>query len=316
MANPLMSYTAVIDLDNGHTPLSPKASELALTALEDGKIVFLPRYPFSVTGDEKVLFSPTIGGNAKNVSYNPATKEIRGTQATGQDAELLRGLMTRFSDFALDLVVRLVPSYQNGLIWGRTSFRPFQVEGRVTSWRKDDTRLHVDSFPSAPTHGKRILRVFSNVNPGGQSRIWRVGEPFEQVAARFLPSIRRPLPFSDIALQLLRITRSRRTEYDHIMLQLHDRMKSDGRYQAEVEQTEQEFPAGSTWLAFADQVAHAGVKGQYLLEQTFLLTLAQMRDQAKAPLLVLERLTGRRLSSRSLDLPDHNLQQSSSAGPA
>ena len=83
------------------------------------------------------------------------------------------------------------------------------------------------------------------------------------------------------------------------MLQLHDRMKSDRRYQAEVEQTEHEFPAGSTWLAFPDQVAHAGMRGQYLLEQTFLLGTAQMRDQAKAPLQVLERLTGRKLSLRA-----------------
>jgi hypothetical protein len=297
-----MSCIAVIDLDNGQAPLSPKACELAVSALEDGKILFLPHYRFSVANDEKVLFSPTVGGNAKNVSYSPATKELRGTQAIGQDAELLRGLMARFSDFAGDVVVRLVPSYQNGLIRGRTSFRPFQIEGRVSSWRKDDTRLHVDSFPSAPTQGKRILRVFSNVDPSGQSRVWRVGEPFEQVAARFLPSIRRPLPLSSIALQLLHITKSRRTEYDHIMLQLHDRMKSDSRYQAEVEQTEQEFPAGSTWLAFADQVAHAGTKGQYLLEQTFLLAPAQMRDQTKAPLQVLQRLTGRKLGLRSVDL--------------
>jgi len=208
-------------------------------------------------------------------------------------------MIARFFDFALDLVVRLLPSYQNGLIRGRTSFRPLQVEGRVTSRRKDDTRIHVDSFPSAPTQGKRILRVFSNVNPSGQSRVWRIGEPFEQAAARFLPSIRRPLPFSGIALKLLHVTKSRRTEYDHIMLQLHDRMKSDSRYQAEVEQTEQEFPAGSTWLAFADQVAHAGMKGQYLLEQTFLLPPSQMRDEAKAPLQVLERLTGRKLSLRA-----------------
>jgi hypothetical protein len=291
-----MSCIAVIDLDNGRPPLPPNACEDALTALEDGKVLFLPHYPFSVGGDEQVLFSPAIGTSAKNVSYNPATKQLRGTQATGGDAELLHKMLARFSDFARDLAARLLPPYQNGLIWGRTSFRPLQVEGRATSWRKDDTRLHVDSFPSAPTQGKRILRVFSNVNPSGQSRVWRIGEPFEQVAAHFLPSIRRPLPFSGIALHLLHITKSRRTEYDHIMLQLHDRMKSDNRYQTEVEQTEQEFPAGSTWIAFADQVAHAGMKGQYMLEQTFLLKPAQMRDQAKAPLQVLQRLTGRKLS--------------------
>ena len=39
------------------------------------------------------------------------------------------------------------------------------------TWRKDDTRLHVDSFPATPSGGRRILRVFSNVNPdGGRAR--------------------------------------------------------------------------------------------------------------------------------------------------
>jgi hypothetical protein len=41
------------------------------------------------------------------------------------------------------------------------------------------------------------------------------------------------------------------------------------------------------------------MKGQYLLEQTFLLPPSQMRDEAKAPLQVLERLTGRKLSLRA-----------------
>src|SRR5262249_61053742 len=131
-------------------------------------------------------------------------------------------------------------------IRARTSFRPVEIEGRLSSWRKDDSRLHVDSFPSSPTGGKRILRVFSNVNPEGRSRVWRVGEPFEQMARRFLPGIKRPLPGSSIFLRLLGITKSPRTEYDHIMLQLHDHMKADERYKKEVEQLRQEFPAGST----------------------------------------------------------------------
>jgi hypothetical protein len=42
--------------------------------------------------------------------------------------------------------------------------------------------MHVDNFPSTPTRGKRILRVFTNVNPSGRARVWRMGEPFEQMA--------------------------------------------------------------------------------------------------------------------------------------
>jgi hypothetical protein len=80
------------------------------------------------------------------------------------------------------------------------------------------------------------------------------------------------------------------------MLQLHDRMKADLDYQSGADQTTYDFPAGSTWMAFTDQVSHAAMTGQYLLEQTFYLPVASMMDKSKSPLQILERLTGQRLA--------------------
>ena len=77
------------------------------------------------------------------------------------------------------------------------------------------------------------------------------------------------------------------------MLQLHDRMKEDEEFQHTV-QTAVDFPAGSTWLAFTDQVSHAATAGQYQLEQTFRLPVASMMMPERSPLRVLERLKGRR----------------------
>jgi 3-deoxy-D-manno-oct-2-ulosonic acid (Kdo) hydroxylase len=292
-----MSCIELIDFEP-HPDILPSADlrDRAIDALENGKILFLPRYQFVVTDEESAIFSPAIISNSKNASYDPRTGILRGAVASEPQTELLRRMIARFADFALHLVLQLASAYETGLIRARTSFRPIQIEGRVTSWRKDDTRLHVDSFPSAPTQGKRILRVFTNVNPDGRSRVWRVGEPFEKMAARFMPSIKRPLPCSSAVLKLLGITKSRRTEYDHIMLRLHDCMKADNGYQAEVEQIEFEFPQGATWLTFTDQVSHAAMRGQYQLEQTFLVPVAQLRHQQGSPLRVLERLAGRKLA--------------------
>jgi 3-deoxy-D-manno-oct-2-ulosonic acid (Kdo) hydroxylase len=291
-----MSRIEHIDLEPEQVSLSADLQDRAIGGLESGKVLFLPRYRFVVADDERTIFSPEIIAGSKNVSYDPRTGELRGTVASGPNSELLRKMIARFADFAQHLVLRLVSSYESGLIRARTSFRPVEIEGRVSSWRKDDTRLHVDSFPTSPTSGKRILRVFTNVNPNGRSRVWRVGEPFEQMAARFLPSIKRPLPGSGAVLQLLHITKSRRTEYDYIMHRLHDCMKADDRYQREVEQIEFEFPAGSTWLALTDQVSHAVMRGQYQLEQTFLVPVALLRHEPGSPLRVLERLSGRKLA--------------------
>ena len=57
-----------------------------------------------------------------------------------------------------------------------------------------------------------------------------------------------------------------------------------------------DFPAGSTWIAFTDQVSHAATAGQYQFEQTFVLPVEAMREPTQSPLRILERLKGRRLT--------------------
>ena len=204
--------------------------------------------------------------------------------------------MGRFSDGAMRVVEALCPSYAARIQRGRASFRPAEIAGRASTWRKDDTRLHVDSFPATPSGGQRILRLFTNVNPEGRPRAWRVGDDFEAVARRFAPRLRMPLPGSGRLLALLRMTKSARTPYDALMLQLHDRMKADAEFQSRSPQDAIDFPAGTTWLAFTDQVSHAAMSGQYQLEQTFLLPVDAMNQPERSPLRVLERIKGRRLA--------------------
>jgi len=203
--------------------------------------------------------------------------------------------MRRFSDSADMLVKGLFPAYARKIQRARASFRPAEIAGRATSWRRDDTRLHVDSFPASPVQGKRILRLFTNVNPAGKPRAWRVGADFETVTSRFAEKLSMPWPASAIVLRAFGVTKSRRSPYDALMLQLHDRMKEDADFQKTSPQTPFDFPAGSTWLAFTDEVPHAAMAGQYQLEQTFLLPVSSMIDESRSPLRILERLKGRRL---------------------
>jgi hypothetical protein len=80
------------------------------------------------------------------------------------------------------------------------------------------------------------------------------------------------------------------------MLQLHDAMKADVEYQKRAEQIVQDFPAGSTWVCYTDQVSHAALAGQHQFEQTFRLSVKQMRTPEESPLRVLEGLAGRKLA--------------------
>jgi hypothetical protein len=260
--------------------------------LERGAVIMLPELAFDVHPDEQAYFSPAIA-SAKNVSFDPLTRRLGG--ATTPSAGLA-AMLQRFSDAAASLAEALFPSYRGRLQRARASFRPAEIAGRATTWRHDDTRLHIDSFPATPVQGRRILRVFTNANPEGRPRSWRVGEPFEAIAERFDDRLRLPLPFSGELLRLTGITKSRRSPYDALMLQLHDEMKADLAYQSTSPQTAVDFPAGSTWVAFTDCVSHAAMAGQYQLEQTFLLPVASMIEPDRSPLRVLERLKQRTLS--------------------
>jgi hypothetical protein len=116
------------------------------------------------------------------------------------------------------------------------------------------------------------------------------------VARRFGSGLKTPWPGKGQLLALLRITKTARSAYDALMLQLHDAMKADEDFQRTTPQEAVDFPAGTTWMAFTDQVGHAAMAGQYQLEQTFLLPVDAMREPDRSPLRVLEKLKGRPLT--------------------
>lgn len=290
--------TAIVNIpvESWDQQCSTSVQEDAVRTLEEGGVLIFPQLSFAIEDGESQFVSPTILGKSKNVSFDISTGQLRGSSVSEAERRLLQAMLQRFAIYSNDLLCNLLPHYKANLIQSRTSFRPAEVAGRKSSWRKDDTRLHVDSFPSTPVQDKRILRVFSNVNPNGQCRHWRLGESFESIAKRYLPSIPSPVWGSSQLLQLCGITRGRRSVYDHIMLQMHDRMKADLDYQKNGEQVNYEFPPGSTWMTFTDQVPHAVMKGQHLLEQTFYLPVSSMQHPSKSPLHILERLSGRKLT--------------------
>jgi len=165
------------------------------------------------------------------------------------------------------------------------------VELDICSWRPD----------ISAAEGERHARVLES---GGVLVLpklafaMRVGEPFEVMAQQLLPTVRPMRAWEPAVLASLRVTKGMRSEYDHLMLGLHDRAKADAGYQARCAQREIRFAPGTTWLCYSDQVMHAAMSGQFMLEQTIHLPLAAMYEPARAPLAILERVAGRALAPR------------------
>ncbi|MGH8504810.1 MAG: Kdo hydroxylase family protein [Stenotrophobium sp.] len=289
----MLDTYAVTDWSGAGAP----GGDIATAKLEHGGLLLLPQLPFAVSADERrALFTPAIlAKGKKNVSYDLAHDRLAGVEGDAALQSSMHGMIRRYAQQSHALVAALFPQYRGKLIDGRTSFRPAEVAGRVTSPKKDDSRLHVDAFPATPVQGKRLLRVFSNINPEGKPRHWCTGEPFADVAARFATAM-TPAPAAQRRLmQWLKITKSYRTAYDDLMLRIHDAMKLDPQYQAGVHAEHIDFLPGQTWIVYSDQVSHAAHSGQFMMEQTFYLPADAMLDPGQSPLRQLERLKRRPL---------------------
>ena len=273
-----------------------QANESWTAALEAGKVLYFPRLGFELLPQERPLLRADIRDpGSRNISLD-VNGRLKGAAGDAVTQAAVAAMIGRFRERALGLIGALLPHYVPLLRMAPTSYRPMQVETRAQSWRADDRRLHVDSFPSRPNYGERILRVFANVNPEGVPRVWRVGEPFETVARTFLPKAKPYVAWQARALRALRVTKSLRSEYDHLMLQLHDGMKRDMLYQQRAPQETVPFPAGAIWVCFSDQTSHAVMSGQYMLEQTLHLPPGREYDPSASPLAILTRLNGRPLA--------------------
>ena len=203
--------------------------------------------------------------------------------------------MQRYSLSAKTFLSHLLSPYAQQWSIDYTSFRPFEEKGRPLRTRARNDLLHVDSFPTRPMNGNRVSVFFTNINPE-QSRKWITTEPFDALAARFggvsvaFPrkhSLKRRatglgkkvgLPFKP------------RSAYDEFMLNLHNFLKENERFQQTCPKDYWEFPPNSCWIVFTDQVSHAATAGQFALEQTFIVPPAALINPKTSPLAVLERL--------------------------
>lgn len=296
-SDPTDNYLVKLDLAQWSALPQDPSSQSVLSALEQGKLLFLPQLKFALTADELTLLDPAVvDPKRKNISLQPLSGKINGVADPAKEAAV-KALIERFYQSTQALISGLLPYYKHSLHSPTTSLRlhPVTKWTANASWRKDDSRLHVDAFPSRPNHGERIIRIFTNINPHNESRLWRVGESFPSLAEHFLPTLAPYSPFKAKVMSMFGITKGYRSHYDHLMLQLHDRMKESADYQNNGEQLNVAFPAGSSWICFSDQTPHAAMGGQFMLEQTYLLPVEAMVEPQHAPLNVLQKMLKRPL---------------------
>ncbi len=268
--------------------------------LEAGNILFIPYIPFAFPNDDlQFLFAQrqTGGKNHKNIAYKPKSNTISNAMSLSeQQSKRLLGIMQFYSKSCSTFLSQLLSPYDSKWRIDYASFRPFEEKGRPLRTRARNDLLHVDSFPTRPMNGNRILRFFTNINPV-HHRKWITSDPFEVLAKRYggkkVPFPRKNTPFRALMkiAKKLGLPISLRSPYDVFMLNLHNFLKENEEFQQTCPKNYWEFPSNSCWAVFTDQVSHAAIAGQYALEQTFVVPPSALVDPQTAPLAVLEKLS-------------------------
>jgi hypothetical protein len=276
--------------------------------IERGQILQFRELPFSFpTVDQEFLRNQqwTELRMHKNVSYRPGEDVLRGVSGDANTIERLHSIMRNYSARVVEFVGDFLSPYNGKWNLDFASFRPFEEEGRDLPLHKRNDLLHVDAFPSRPTRGGRILRVFTNLNTT-RPRVWHTTENFEVLAQKFAkPAGLQQIADDDSFLTRtvqnlgakLGISATGRTPYDMFMLRFHDFLKENTAFQAGGPKTEVMFPPLASWIVFTDCVAHAVMSGQYAIEQTFLIPPKALVTPEAAPYRILEKIAGRQLVS-------------------
>lgn len=286
----------VLEIDPQAELGAPDVRADALDAVENGRILFLPKVGFELTARERDLIldrEVILPGQKERESqtgrptliFDPDRGRIERTKIRGGARRELEAMMQRFAAWANDVVSMLLPSYSGALESERVTYRPCD--------RSIPQGLHIDNSYTRPTQGRGMLRVFCNISPLGRPRVWQVGEPFEPFVTHFLPSARMPRAASGWLLHRLGITRGMQSPYDRLIADIRRLAKSDDQYQRVAPRTLVEFPSGSSWLAITDLTVHGAISGQDSLDRNFFLPVEAMADASRSSLRILERLTGR-----------------------
>jgi len=289
-------------------PSLPQDGERLCVELESANILYFPQTPFTISpADQQTLLGQkqTSAAFHKNVAYRPAENRVTGLdKSESSEAEALRAILQSYSQNAARFLGELLPPYAGKWKLDFASYRPIEEHGRPARLHARNDLPHVDAFPTRPTNGDRILRLFTNINPT-QNRVWITAPSFAAIAAHFAKTVGLPRQsrndFLSAAIRgvarAVNLPGARRSPYDHFMHECHNAMKEDTDFQQSAEKQRWEFPPNSTWIVLTDCVSHAVLEGQYALEQTFIISRHAMARPELSPIAILERLAGYPLST-------------------
>lgn len=247
-------------------------------ALEGGNILFFPSTPISFPKDEIDFLLK--GEN---------------TRLKGDGSENLKGISEGYSKRVTAFLSALLSPYANQWKIETAGLSPFKKNGL----------LHLDAFKAFPLHGSRILRFFTNVDPA-KGRKWVTSKGFADLFSEFAEKVKIPSSTGyDLKsrlerkmkgwLRTLGLKAAIRSPYDTFMLKLQSYLNANREFQEKCDKDYWDFPPGSSWAFFTDQISHAFPSDECTLTHTLIVPQRALLLPETSPLRILERISGKNL---------------------
>lgn len=270
--------------------------------LERGELVAFSPCPFSLPegADRTFLFEQRLHSSKKDINYDPETEDVTGFdyQSDAQEDRLVR-IMKDFSRSAQDWLAGMLPCYERAWRVDRASYRPEEEATRKLRLTARNDLLHIDAFPTRPTQGYRLLRLYVNIHRT-DPRVWVTSETFDKLLAKYGTDVGLPNMFTEGwawrfgqgLLSIFQPGSGERTIYDRFLLRFHHFLKTNDHFQERAPKRFWSFPPGTAWLAFTDALSHADLRGRFALEQSFFIAPQSLVLPELAPATLLERACG------------------------
>jgi hypothetical protein len=274
------------------------------TRLEQGYILYFEKTPLSLPPADDLEFLRTALASRmklKNISYHPDEDVLSGLGGEREVRERTSRILRAHNAEVQKLLAGVLPEYVGGWRVGKVNFRPIEEHGRPLGRHASNEYIHVDAFSSGATHGARVLRFFTNINPS-EARVWRSSGVFADLYRDFRkpaglgPRVGSKLDESwldkaytgalkasaRLGIKMAEFVDS--SPYDRAMRVLHNHLKDSDEFQQDVRRhIDLEFPPFSSWAVMTDGVSHACLRGQHALVNTFYIPLSSAASPDLAP---------------------------------
>jgi hypothetical protein len=261
--------------------------------LEQGELVYFPVCPFALPQgeDREFLLKQQMRYDSEpDISFDPTYGKLKGHNCSEDAAERLAYLLRTFSDAATGWLANLLPEYSGKWARDRATLCTEEEATRPLRHSIRNDLLHIDNFAGRPSAGRRILRIYVNINPT-EKRVWITSERFDALLERFRARHRLPIrtveewcePYYGLQ-RLLNGDLSGRPAYDSFMLKLQQFLRSDELFQEEASRRFWHFPPDGAWVLFADGLSHAVLRGQFALEHSYFVPQTALVQPELSPL--------------------------------